>query len=206
MQIVTYSNGPFQVNSYLVYDSSARSGIIIDPGSEIEDLCALIERDRIQLNAILCTHGHIDHVAGVNEVKAKFGIPLWMNRGDDELLATLPQQARMFGVKSPGSVLIDYELSSVGTVEIGGMQIILLHTPGHSRGSLSFVIGDAVFSGDTLFNFSIGRTDLPGGNYEDLITAIEDKLFGLPDKTRVYSGHGPETTIGKEKEFNPFFG
>ncbi|TAL30641.1 MAG: MBL fold metallo-hydrolase [Spirochaetes bacterium] len=206
MNIVTLENGPFQVNSYLLYDMSARSGIIIDPGSSIQELLARIEKENIQLQAILCTHGHIDHVAGVNEVKARFGVPLWMNRGDSELLETLPQQARMFGVKNPGPVVIDVELPGEGAVEIGGITITLLRTPGHSPGSLSFVIDDTVFSGDTLFNFSIGRTDLPGGSYEALIASIENKLFALPDDTRVLSGHGPETTIGKEKEFNPFFG
>jgi glyoxylase-like metal-dependent hydrolase (beta-lactamase superfamily II) len=159
---------------------------------------------KIVPEAIVNTHGHIDHVAGVGPVKKKYGIPFYINRLDEPMLQSIPLQARMFGIPSPGIPVIDAELPLSGTIEIAGIPLVLLHTPGHSPGSLSLLAGDTLFSGDALFNFSIGRTDLPGGDYEELITSIREMLFTLPEEVRVLPGHGPETSIGREKKFNPF--
>lgn len=205
MQIIILGNGPFMVNSFLVINEKSNRGFIIDPGSNIDPLLNKIDEDKISLDAIVATHGHIDHIEGVNKVKDRFKVPFYVNDQDRELIDTLPTQAQMFGVPDPGVPTIDEILPVSGEIEISDLKLTLLYTPGHSKGSVSIKIDDIVFSGDSLFNFSIGRTDLPGGDYGELITSIREKLFVLPEDTRVLPGHGPETTIGTEIKMNPFF-
>jgi len=205
MRITTFENGPFMVNTYLVVNEETSGAFIIDPGSDIRPLLDRIERDGVRLEAIVNTHGHIDHVAGVNLIKKRFEVPLYLNAGDEDMLASVGVQARMFGVGDPGPIAIDVRLPDSGTVTVAGITLEVLHTPGHSKGSLSFLIGDTVFTGDALFNFSIGRTDLPGGSYAELIESIRNRIFTLPDATKVLCGHGPATDIGTEKRLNPFF-
>ena len=202
MKIYTLPNGPFMVNSYLVVNDN--KGIIIDPGSGIEPLLKKIASEKIEIEAILATHGHIDHIDGVNIVKKKIKAAFYANDMDSGLINTVRTQARMFGVPDPGKIIPDKNLPSNGEISLAGLTLQLLYTPGHSKGSVSIKIDNTLFSGDTLFNFSIGRTDLPGGNYEELISSIKNKIFVFPDDTQVLSGHGPETTVGKEKRVNPF--
>lgn len=202
MDIFTLANGPFMVNSYLVVNGTR--AFIIDPGSAIKPLLGKIESEKLALEAIIATHGHIDHIEGVNAVKRKFNVPFYVNDMDTDLVQTVRMQARMFGVPDPGDISSDRNLPSSGEIEVAGLKLGLSHTPGHSKGSVSIMIDNVLFSGDTLFNYSIGRTDLPGGNYEELITSIKSKILILPDTTRVLSGHGPETTVGREKKMNPF--
>lgn len=202
MEIYTLPNGPFMVNSYLIVNE--KKGFFLDPGSGIRPLLVKAESDKIEIEAILATHGHIDHIDGVNRVKEKFNVPFYANSLDMELIQSVQMQARMFGVPDPGKIIPDKNLPSNGEIKIAGLTLELYHTPGHSKGSVSILIDDVLFSGDTIFNFSIGRTDLPGGNYEELITSIQKNILTLPDETRVLSGHGPETTVGREKKMNPF--
>ncbi len=202
MEIYTLPNGPFMVNSYLIVNG--KKGFILDPSSGIKPLLVKAESEKLEIEAILATHGHIDHIDGVNKVKEKFNVPFYANSLDMELIQSVQMQARMFGVPDPGQVIPDRNLPSTGEIQIAGLTLELYHTPGHSKGSVSIRIEDVLFSGDTLFNFSIGRTDLPGGNYEELISSIRNQILTLPDETRVLSGHGPETTVGKEKKMNPF--
>jgi len=203
MEIFTLANGPFMVNSYLVVNKD--KAIIIDPGSGVKSLLKKIESENLKLVAIIATHGHIDHVEGVNIIKSQFDAPFYVNSMDMDLIETVEIQARMFGVRNPGKIIPDRDLPLHGNIEIADLNLELLHTPGHSRGSVSIKIDDVIFSGDTLFNFSIGRTDLPGGDYEELINSIKTKIFTFPDSTRILSGHGPETTVGRERKMNPFF-
>ena len=205
MEILMLPNGPFMVNSYLVINKESGKGFIIDPGNDIQPLFEKIENDNIIIDGVVATHGHIDHIEGVSIVKDKFDVPFYINELDRELIDTMPMHARMFGISEPGELSFDRNLPSTGEIEIAGFMLTLLHTPGHSRGSVSIKINEVVFSGDSLFNFSIGRTDLPGGDYRELISSIREKLFVLPDETKVLSGHGPQTTIGAEKRMNPFF-
>ncbi len=205
MNIIVESNGPFMVNSYLVINIKEKKCILIDPGHDIRALMDKIENDSLTLEAIVATHGHIDHVEGVNSVQEKYKVPFYANEKDLELIKTVPMQSMMFGVKNPGDIVIDKNLPESGELELAGLKLTLIHTPGHSQGSISIMIGDNVFTGDALFNGSIGRTDLPGGNYNLLINSIKQKLFTLPESHKVYSGHGPDTTIGYEKKMNPFF-
>lgn len=205
MRIIAYENGPFMVNTYLVVNEETSGAFIIDPGSDIIPLLDRIERDGMRLEGIVNTHGHIDHVAGVNLIKKRFKVPFYLNAGDKDMLASVSAQARMFGVADPGPIALDVPLPESGTVTVAGITLGVLHTPGHSKGSLSFLAGDTVFTGDALFNFSIGRTDLPGGNHAELIESIQSRLFALPDTVKVLCGHGPATDIGTEKRLNPFF-
>lgn len=202
MEIFTLANGPFMVNSYLVVNG--QKAFIIDPGTGIKSILAKIQSDKLELEAIIATHGHIDHIDGVNTVKKQYNVPFYVNSQDMQLVQTVQMQARMFGVPDPGKISPDMELPSGGELEVAGLRLDLFHTPGHSQGSVSILIDNILFAGDTLFNFSIGRTDLPGGNYAQLITSIKSKILVLPDETRVLSGHGPETTVGMERKMNPF--
>lgn len=202
MEIFTLANGPFMVNSYLVVNG--KKAFIIDPGTGIRPILAKIDSDKLELEAIIATHGHIDHIDGVNTVKKQYKVPFYVNSQDMKLVQTVQVQARMFGVPDPGQITPDMELPAGGELEVAGLKLDLFHTPGHSQGSVSILIDNILFAGDTLFNFSIGRTDLPGGNYAQLITSIQSKILILPDETRVLSGHGPETTVGMERKMNPF--
>jgi glyoxylase-like metal-dependent hydrolase (beta-lactamase superfamily II) len=205
MKIVVLQNGPFMVNSFLVINEETSGGIIIDPGNDIKSLLEIIEKDKISLDGIIATHGHIDHIDGVNRIKEQQDAPFYICDLDKELVDAISVQASMFGVEDPGKISVDKQLPCQGELKISGMDITLLHTPGHSKGSVSLLIENTLFSGDTLFSMSIGRTDLPGGNYSELIHSINEKIFTLPENTRVLPGHGPETTVGNEKKMNPFF-
>lgn len=205
MKVLLFENGPFMVNTYLVVNEKTNGAFILDPGSELDSLLDTVRNDNISIGAIVCTHAHIDHVAGADQVQRAYLAPLYLNSMEQEWVKALPVQARMFGVPDPGIPTIDRDLPASGTIELAGMSFALLHTPGHSPGSISLYADGIVFSGDALFNMSIGRTDLPGGDYQTLIKAIQEKLFTLPGDTRVFCGHGPDTTIAQEKRMNPFF-
>ncbi len=206
MKIKTFENGPFAVNTFLVTNDKTNEGFIIDPGSNMNGLISFVKKQNVTIKAIVATHGHVDHVAGVDQLKKEYNVPFYMNELDRELTEMIPAQAKMFGIPNPGIPKIDKNLPLSGEIEIAGLTLGLLHTPGHSRGSVSISIDDVVFSGDALFNMSIGRTDLPGGDHPTLMSSIKKKLFTLPGKTIVYCGHGPSTKIEKEKTQNPFFG
>lgn len=205
MKIKKFENGPFAVNTFLITNKKNNEGIVLDPGSDTSELINFINKEKVKIKAIIATHGHIDHVAGVDKIKKEYNVPFYLNELDNQLLEMIPAQAKMFGIKSSGVPTVDKKLPLSGEIEIAGFKIKLLHTPGHSAGSVSLLFGNVVFVGDALFNMSIGRTDLPGGNHSTLISSIKKKLFTLPENTVVYCGHGPETKIGTEKSSNPFF-
>lgn len=198
--------GPIQTNAFLVGCAETHQGALIDPGDEARRLILLAEAHDLEIVKVLITHGHVDHVGAVGDVKRKTGAEVWMNHADLPLYERCVQQAQMFGIAASEPPPLDGQLDDGDVVEIGRLRAKVLATPGHSEGGVSLYFEEqgAVFVGDTLFAGSIGRTDLPGGSMELLMTNIRTRLLTLPDETRVYCGHGPATTVGAEKRTNPF--
>jgi glyoxylase-like metal-dependent hydrolase (beta-lactamase superfamily II) len=205
MKVVMIPNGGFVENCYLVIDEAARECAIVDPGEEAGLILDKLEQAAVRPVAIWLTHAHIDHVLGVPRVKDTTGVPIFLHPSDRLLYDRVPQQAAAFGL-GPVAALPppDQPFAHGDRVRVGGLSFDVRHTPGHSPGSVSLVGEGVVFGGDVLFQGSIGRTDLPGGDSETLIRSIERELLVLPDSTIVYSGHGPQTTIGAERRANPF--
>jgi glyoxylase-like metal-dependent hydrolase (beta-lactamase superfamily II) len=204
MRISTITVGPFAMNCYLLGDVITRQAILIDPGAESERLIEAVDRDHWQLLYIVNTHCHIDHAAEAGIVQRHFKIPFYMHQQESPLLDSLAAQGELFGIKVKELPEVTSFLRDGQSLQVGSLSGSVLHTPGHSPGGISLLFGRHVFVGDCLFLDSIGRTDLFGGNYEQLINSIVTKLLPLNDDTIVYSGHGPETTIGRERKYNPF--
>lgn len=196
--------GPFQENCYFVRREGRADTVVIDPGDEASRLIAHLEREKLNPVAILNTHAHLDHIGAVAEMKERFGLPFYLHPDDLPILAQAPGAARLYGVRVPTLPEVDHPLRHGQTLPLAGLAIEVRFTPGHTPGHVSFVVEDRVFSGDALFQGSIGRTDLPGGDTETLLASIERELLSLDDATQVYSGHGPATTIGRERRHNPF--
>jgi len=200
---------PFSMNAYIVYDES-KEAILIDPGcmspQEEQQIVVFLEKNGLKPVKLINTHGHVDHVLGNHFFSNKFNLPLEIHEDALEDMNMLPVICKNYGlpekpVIKPGAFLIPGEKITFGNTELD-----ILFTPGHARGHISLYCkaDNYVIAGDTLFHGSIGRTDLPGGNMETLLHAIVSQLFTLPDETIVYNGHGPSTTVGREKKFNPF--
>jgi len=200
--------GPLQCNCSVIGDESTHEGMVIDPGDDIEDVLSLVQKHKLTVKQIVITHAHIDHVGGAMKLRAASGAPIFLNQNDYALLKMLDMQAQWIGMARPGKVEIDQSLGQADTVKTGALVADVLHTPGHTEGSicLYFPAEKKLIAGDTLFAGSIGRTDLPGGSFEKIIHSLNDKLLVLPDETIVVPGHGPLTTIGEERETNPFLG
>jgi hydroxyacylglutathione hydrolase len=213
--------GPFFKNGYVVGCERTRQAVFIDPGDEVEQLLAFIAAEQLTVTHILLTHAHVDHVSGVAEAKRALGAPIYLHRDDLFIYQNAVRSGMMFGltVEEPPPVDHYYEgpFDSADLAQgkevfvFGDYEVRVAHTPGHCPGGVCLALskkGDAgpphLFVGDTLFAGSIGRTDLPGGDYEILLKAITGVLFKFPDESIVYSGHGPETTIGRERATNPF--
>jgi hydroxyacylglutathione hydrolase len=198
--------GPLQCNCSIIGDETTHEAMVIDPGDEVENLLRRIAALGLTVKAIVVTHGHIDHIGGAAKLKAATGAPVYMNIADQQQIQLLDLQAAWIGVESPGKVAIDQPLRDLDKLTIGGLNATVLHTPGHTEGSscVYFPAEKRLVAGDTLFAGSVGRTDLPGGNFEKLMASLHGKLMELPDDVLVVPGHGPRTTIGEERESNPF--
>lgn len=203
-RIVALTNGPFAENCYLVADPQTREAVAVDPGEEADLFLARLRTEGWTLRAIWLTHAHLDHVAGIAAVCTATGAPVWLHPGDRPLYDHAPSQAMAFGLRLDPLPPPDREFAAGEPARVGGLSFDVLHTPGHSPGSVSLAGHGVVFVGDVLFAGSIGRTDLPGGDAGTLLASIRDTLYALPDDTVVYAGHGPATTIGAEKAHNPF--
>lgn len=206
MILECFTVGPFQENTYLLGDEVTGDAVIIDPGHGVEGVLDRVSELRLTLRAILCTHAHIDHAAGVAEIQRRFPVPFRLHELDVPLLDRLPQQAAMFGLPPIVVPRVDEPLRDGERIPVGGLEVEVIHTPGHSPGGVTFRIGDDLVVGDVLFAGSVGRTDLPGGSHATLLRTIMDRLFPLGDQCRVWSGHGEMTTIGEERRTNPWVG
>jgi hydroxyacylglutathione hydrolase len=198
--------GPLQCNCSVIADDATREALVIDPGDDIDNVLAVIAKHNLKVRQIVITHAHIDHVGGAMKLRAATGAPILLNQNDYALLKMLDVQAAWIGMASPGKVEIDQSLEQSDSVTTGSLAATVLHTPGHTEGSicLYFASEKKLIAGDTLFAGSIGRTDLPGGSYNKIIQSLHEKVLALPDETVVVPGHGPLTTIGEERETNPF--
>jgi glyoxylase-like metal-dependent hydrolase (beta-lactamase superfamily II) len=202
--VVAIPNGQFQENCYLVADGATGEAAIVDPGEETAVFLAELERRSWRLTAIWLTHAHLDHVIGVAAIHRATGAPIHLHPADRPLYDSLPQQGLWFGMQLDPAPAPHQPLVAGQRLTVGSVEFTVRETPGHSPGSVSLVGPGVVLSGDALFAGSIGRTDLPGGDYHQLIDGIRRELLTLPDDTIVYSGHGPDTTIGEERRSNPF--
>ena len=198
--------GPLQCNCSIIGDETTREAIVIDPGDAIAGVLAAVAKHNLQVKQIVITHAHIDHVGGAMKLRAATGAPILINENDYALLKMLDVQAAWLGMQDPGKVEIAQSLSESDKVQAGSLIANVMHTPGHTEGSicLYFPVEQKLIAGDTLFAGSIGRTDLPGGSFDKIIRSLRGKLLALPDETIVVPGHGPLTTIGEERESNPF--
>lgn len=198
--------GPLQCNCSVVGDEQSKEAIVIDPGDDIEEVMAIVMRHGLTVKQIVITHAHIDHVGGAMKLKRLTDAPVLLNQNDFALLKMLDVQASWIGMAQPEPVTIDANLSTGDKLRAGNLVADVLHTPGHTEGSicLHFAPEKKLIAGDTLFAGSIGRTDLPGGSYEKIMQSLHGPVLALPDETIVVPGHGPLTTIGQERESNPF--
>jgi len=198
--------GMLQCNCSIFGDEESREAVVVDPGDEISRILAILAKHRLRVKAIVITHAHIDHIGGAQKLKAATDAPVYMNASDQELYDHLDVQAGWLGMATPDKTEIDVAAREGDSLALGPAEFHILQTPGHTQGSISLWIPaeNKVIAGDTLFLDSIGRTDLPGGNHEQILRSIHQKLMTLPDDAVVVPGHGPNTTIGREKERNPF--
>lgn len=209
LSVQSFEFNPFQENTYVVYDET-REAIIIDPGcsnhQEQEELKKFIDSERLNVRYLLNTHGHIDHVLGNSFVKDFYRVPFLIHPLDEATLRTVKVYAPVYGFEGYREVLPDSYLNEDDFVEFGNQRMRVLFLPGHAPGHIAFYAepDKKILAGDVLFQGSVGRTDLPGGNFDVLIQSIHQKLFALPDEVVVYPGHGAPTTIGEEKVSNPF--
>ncbi len=204
MILESLPTGPLQVNCYIVGCETTRQAAVIDPGGDVPQILALLQRHNLQLQMVINTHGHFDHIGGNNQLLVATGAKLLLHQADSQLLASAARHAAAYGMKTDSSPEPQRMLKGGEQLQLGELSIDVIHTPGHTPGGICLLIENQLIVGDTLFAGSIGRTDLPGGDHQQLINSIREKLLILPDATEAHPGHGPSTTIGREKLHNPF--
>jgi hydroxyacylglutathione hydrolase len=211
MRVFSAAAPPFMKNGFVIACDESPDAVVVDPGDEVEELLAAIDDRRLTVSSILLTHAHLDHITGVGRAKAALGAPVWLHHDDLFLYEGAVDQGRMFGLRVDAPPPVDrFYDPSAEPIRFGSCVVDVRHTPGHCPGGVCLAVGRdgtadrELFVGDTLFAGSIGRTDLPGGDYDTLLRSIRTVLFTFPDATVVHSGHGPDTTIGDERRSNPF--
>ena len=204
LNIEVFVQGPFQENTCIVWCDETKEAIFVDPGGELYPLERFVEKHGLKPSAIVNTHGHVDHVAGVAELVKKYGIPFRIHKGDEQTVNAFKRSAAFFGLDVDEAPVIDSFIEDGEILRVGACELRVVHTPGHSPGGCCLLAPGLAIVGDTLFAGSVGRTDLPGGDWPTLLRSIREKLLVLPDDVRVVSGHGPDTSIGRERRVNPF--
>lgn len=204
MRILGFPVGPFQANAYIVICEETAVCALVDPGAEAERLLAATAQEGASVELILLTHAHLDHIGGVAAAVRETGAPVYLHPDDLPLYRAVPEQARSFGVEVETPPPADRELADGEIIKVGREQLEVRHTPGHSPGHVSFIGTGFALVGDCVFAGSIGRTDLPGADFKTLMSSISERLLTLPDETILYSGHGPQTSVGQERRMNPF--
>lgn len=198
--------GLLQCNCSVIGDEASHEAMVIDPGDNVQEILAILQKHSLQVKQIVITHAHIDHVGGAMKLRAATGAPILLNQNDYALLKMLDMQAAWIGMPNPGKVEIDHSITTGESLSAGSLTASVIHTPGHTEGSicLYFPAQKKLIAGDTLFAGSIGRTDLPGGDTQKIMRSLHNIVLSLPDETLVVPGHGELTTIGEERETNPF--
>jgi len=196
--------GPLQTNCYILGCRETNEAIIVDPGGDFDLIEKAISKLNLKPVVVVNTHAHIDHIGAVEECKSHYGIKFGLCEKDLPVLKTAPDAAAMFGLGDIAVPEVDFYLKDGDTVKAGGISFKVINTPGHTKGSVCFFGENILISGDTLFSGSIGRTDLPGGSYKEIISSVVKKLLPLGDGVKVYPGHGDSSTIGEEKLNNPY--
>lgn len=197
--------GPLAVNAYILEDPASRKAVVVDPGGDGEALLSEIGDRGLSVEKILLTHGHFDHVGAVGLLRERTGAPVHIHPDDVDRMLGAKRQGMLFGLWVPSPPKPDVLVAEGDTVPFAGAEFRVAHTPGHTPGCVTYMVGRMAFVGDLIFAGSIGRTDLPGGSYETLLESVRRKIFVLPDDTVLLPGHGPATTVGEEKRSNPFF-
>lgn len=196
--------GPIQANCFILACEETKEAVVIDPGDEADKILMALAKKALKVKKIINTHGHFDHVGANRRLKEVTGAELMIHREDVPMLSQSAASAKAWGMRSDDSPTPDKVLEDGDIIKFGNLSLTVIHTPGHTRGGISLYGHGAVFVGDTLFSGSVGRTDFPGGDYDTLIKSIQQKIFVLPEDTKVYPGHMGPTTVGTEKRNNPF--
>ena len=204
MIIKHYVTGPLAVNTYAIIDENTKKAALIDVGGRIEKIMKELTDEGYEVQFILNTHGHFDHILGEKEAQDLYNLPIYIHKGDVPLVESIDEQTLMWDIPAAEEPEITGTFEDGDEIELGDLKIKVLHVPGHSPGGVGFYCENTLFSGDSLFYRSIGRTDFPLGNYDELIKSVKEKFLTLPDNTKVLPGHDRETTIGFEKENNEF--
>ncbi|MBV9772302.1 MAG: MBL fold metallo-hydrolase [Gemmatimonadetes bacterium] len=204
VKVQGFTAGAFGENCYLVTCTASGRGILVDPGAATPQLLQAVKEQGVAVDLIVLTHAHIDHVEGVAEAKRATDAPVLLHRDDEQLYHATPLQAEWFGVKVEPPPPVDAYLAHGDVVRVGDCELAVRHAPGHASGHVLLVGEEVALVGDVVFRGSIGRTDLPGGDFQTLMRSIREQVLTLPDEMTLYTGHGPETTVGYERLTNPF--
>lgn len=204
MKVIRIPVGIYAANCYIVYSESTKDGIVVDPGGDVDVILNIIDENNLKIKYIVLTHGHADHIGGVIGLRNALKISVMIHECDGEIL--VDGNKNLSNIMAMGTIEINPDILIKGgeIIEFGDLKAEIIHTPGHTFGGISIKIEDSIITGDTLFSGSIGRTDLLGGDYNTIMDSIKNKIIVYPDETIVYPGHGPSSTIGKERALNPF--